>query len=226
MNKYDILNIGDTMGLFDEIDELLYNNNKKIYGVYTEEEQRIINNWNNVLGRDDALDFTVFKDADFLREFLNVIPLDEQFNYVLNTYNLYMGKPYNAEYAIVTRRAVPSDTPKPEAFWTIEHREVKTGLTNEMPNGSPQRLHSVIMVSTIGRLAKHGYAYTENGGSDGEIVIDPTKPFNDFLFMYKPENEIEELKKYLNNGGISREELLEEFRKTASNRLDAQGFKK
>ena len=69
--------------------------------------------------------------------------------------------------------------------------EVKAGLKQEMPEGSPQRLHSAIMVSTLERLINHGLSNTNGGASDGEIVIDPTKSFSDFLFIYKPENEME-----------------------------------
>jgi hypothetical protein len=42
--------------------------------------------------------------------------------------------------------------------------------------------------------------------------------------MYKSESEIIELKQYLENGGTSREELLEQLKRSAVERIKAQGF--
>ena len=188
------------MGIFDEIDSLLEMSNRKLYGEYTKEEQELINSWNNMLGEEEGLKFTVFRDANFLHVFLKNIK-EDQFEYVLNTYKMNRGLEYDPKYAIVTLRSIPSIESKPEAFWTTEHREVISGLTNEMPKGSPQRIYSAILVSTMEKLKEHGLSYTTNGVSDGEIVIDPTKPFSDFLFMYKPESEIREMQDYITKRG-------------------------
>lgn len=198
--------------------------NKEIYGEYTEEEQKIINEWKSRLTNLDILGVTVFRDAEFLRNFIKQIPLDEQFLYAENTCNYQLNKECNHDYVIVTRRSVYSEIPKPETFWTTEHRVALNGLELELPSGSPQRLYSYILVSTLSKLEKHGLSYTSNGCSDGEIVIDPYKPFSDFIFVYKPEKEIKLLKDYLANGGISKEELLYELQKISEDRMKRQGL--
>ncbi len=210
------------MGIFDEIDSLLENNNKNLYGEYTPEEETLVDTWNRMLKGD--LSYTVFKDANFLHNFIKNVDQNEWFNYVSNTYHMFKGEEYDPKYVIVTRRSILGDKAKPEAFWTTEHREVISGLTNEMPKGSPERLYSSIMVTTLDKLISHGLSYTNNGSSDGEIVIDPTKTFDEFLFVYKPENELKELDSYIQNGGISKEELLQKYKDSAIARLEAQGF--
>lgn len=197
---------------------------KEIYGEYNEEEQKVINEWKLKLINPDVLKFTVFADVEFLRNFIKIIPLSDQFLYVENTCNYILDKECNHKYVIVTRRSIYSETPKPEVFWSTEHRIVLNGLKNEMPEKSPVRLHSSIMVSTLGRLEKHGLSFTNAGSSDGEIVIDPYKCFYDFLFIYKPEREIKLLNEYLNSGGITQMELLEELKESAKERMEHQGL--
>lgn len=188
---------------------------KKSWGEYTKTEKKIIEEWNNKIGKENALDFTVFRDANFFHSFLKVIPKEEQFNYAENTYKYFKNQDCNHEYVIVTRRAVPSENPKREGFWTDEHRTALVGLKREIPAKSPERLHSVIMVSTLKKLEQHGIDKSSGPRSDGEIRIDSSKTFNDFLFMYKPEDEKEDLKEYLKNGGMTREEVLEKHKKEA-----------
>ncbi len=193
-----------------------------IWGVYTEEEAKIVEEWNQKLGEEKALSITVFRDAAFLRKFLSIVPNDEQFKYVENTYKYTFDKECEHKYAILTRRAVPSNEPKPEAFWTKEHRVALSGLRQEIPLGSPQRLHSVIMCTTLDKLEEHGIDDTIAIKSDGQVSIDLDKPFTDFLFMYKPEKEKEDLEQYLKNGGKSREEVLAELRINADERKRLQ----
>ena len=57
-----------------------------------------------------------------------------------------------------------------------------------------------------------------------KAVINPTKAFDNFLFMYKPESDVAELKDYLENGGISRQEILNYLKETACQRMKEQGF--
>ena len=191
---------------------------KDRYGHYTEEEKAIIDEWNKRLGRKDALRITVFKDANFLRAFLKKIPHTEHYKYVENTYKYCHEKECNHEYVIVTRRAVPSKEPKREGFWTTEHSTALVGLLREIPETSPERLHSVIMVSTLGKLEEHGLDTSNGPRSDGEVRIDASKPFNDFLFMYKPEHEKKALSEYLKNGGMTREEVLNNREKQSKER--------
>ena len=211
---------GDNM-LFDDLFYDLEKSNEKFYGVRTIDEDIIYGEWQQEFS---VLDLTPFYDANLLRAFLTTIPSDLQYEYVKNTCGYHSSGEYDPNFVIVTRRAVPSDVPKPESFWSTEHRKVVSGLKNELPFNSPQRLHSVIMVTTLGKLEAHGLAYTDGGATDGEISIIPTKPFSDFLFMYKPENEMHELLDYLENGGMSQEELLDKLRLTAEERIREQGF--
>lgn len=191
-----------------------------IWGTYTEEQEKIVNEWQSKLTNDITI--SAFRDAEFLDEFLIEIPDEEQFKYVENTVNYLYGKEYNPDYVLVFRRAVPSIKPKPEAFWSTEYRVPRFGLKKEIPLNSAQRLHSVIMISTLSALKKHGEIINNSATSDGEISIDYNKEFNDFLFMYKPFSEIYELKKYLNNGGKSLDEVLEELSKNAEDRIKRQ----
>ena len=210
--------------IFDKILLDIENSRKEIYGEYTQEEKDIVANWNLMLMDEEILKLTAFADEEFLRRFLETIPLSEQFIYVKNTCDYMLNKECNHEYVIVTRRSVPSPIPKPEVFWSTEHRVVLNGLKNELPEGSPVRLHSAIMVSTLGRLESHGTSCTNGGASDGEIVINPYKSFCDFLFIYKPERELKLLNEYLNNGGITQSELLEELKANAIERMERQGL--
>lgn len=180
----------------------------------TNQQKAIFDRWKSQLG-DDSLDGTVFTDKTFLMEFLKSIPEEEQFNYVKNTANYETNSlnGYDPNYVIVTRRAVPSLEAKPEQFWSTEHREVLMGLTQEIPHKSAQREHSVIMVSTLGNVQKHGTAMHWGGFTDGEIVTS-SKPFSEdeMLFVYKPINELYSFCSYMQSGGIKNEEILKILR--------------
>lgn len=221
INKKYSRDLSGLLGSFLGVEDIQKTSND-IWGVYTEEEAKIVEEWNQKLGKEKALSITVFRDAAFLRKFLSIVPNDEQFKYVENTYKYTFDKECEHKYAILTRRAVPSDEPKPEAFWTKEHRVALSGLRQEIPLGSPQRLHSVIMCTTLDKLEAHGIDDTIAIKSDGQISIDLDKPFTDFLFMYKPEKEKEDLEQYLKNGGKSREEVLAELRVNADERKRLQ----
>lgn len=174
----------------------------------------------------DKLSATIFRDDDFFTNFINSVPSEEQEHYIENTinyaYNGKQKKEYNPNYVIVARRAVPSYESKPENFWSVDPNEPLNGLSNEIQK--EQRLHSVIMVSTLGKLIEHGIVSTNRGVSDGEIAIDPNKNFSDFLFMYKPQREFYQLVDYLEKGGIKREKLLEQLKDTAVERAIKQGL--
>lgn len=176
----------------------------------TSQQKAIFDRWKSELG-DNSLDGTVFTDKTFLIEFLKTIPEEEQFNYVKNTakYGTNSLNGYDPNYVIVTRRAVPSLEAKPEQFWSTEHREILMGLTQEIPHKSAQREHSVIMVSTLGNVQKHGRAMHWGGFTDGEIVTS-SKPFSEdeMLFVYKPINELYSFCSYMQSGGIKNEEIL------------------
>lgn len=203
----------------------------ELYGVdeledkYSDEEKKeLLSKWESKYG--PIIKYQFFGDMDFLTNFINKIPAEEWDKYISNTINYKEGyakkDEYNPQYVIVARRAVPSYESKPENFWTSNADEVFRGLSNEVRK--EQRLHSVIMISTLEKLNQHGRVYTNRGVSDGEIALDPNKTFSDFLFRYKPCRELYSLQQYLDNGGKSREEVLAELRETAVERAIAQGL--
>lgn len=180
-----------------------------IWGTRNIEEEKIYNEWCKKIGN-MSLDITPFRDAEFLRTFLKDIPIDQQFNYVYNTVlYLYNKENYDARYVILTRRTIPSLEDKPEQFWTSIYSRPMNGLNIEIPKGSPQRLHSVILVTTLNALEKYGFAINHGGTTDGEIMINNI-PFSrkDIIFVHKSSDEIENLISYLNNGGMHNSELL------------------
>ena len=167
-----------------------------------------------------------FKDPDFLKHFFQIIPKEEQKKYLLTNYNYDHNRDYDSNYLLVFRRAIYTNYKKNENFWTTSFNDARFGLRKEQPIGSPVRLYSSIMVTTMGNLISHGFADLEPGGiTDGEIAIDDSKPFDDFLFIYKPTDEKESLEQYISSGGMSYEETLEYLRNTIEERKKAQGFK-
>lgn len=203
----------------------------ELYGVdeledkYSDEEKKeLLSKWESKYG--SIIKYQFFGDMDFLTNFINKIPAEEWDKYISNTINYKGGyakkDEYDPKYVIVARRAVPSYESKPENFWTSNANEVFRGLSNEIRK--EQRLHSVIMISTLEKLNQHGRVYTNRGVSDGEIALDPNKTFSEFLFRYKPGRELSGLQQYLDNGGKSREEVLAELRETAVERAIAQGL--
>lgn len=209
------------MNLLENILYDLDKSNEFFYGKRTVSEEEIYTKWQEEF---HILDLTPFYDANFLHSFLKIIPKETQIKYVENTCKYHLDTYYDSNYVIVTRRAVPSEIAKPESFWSSEHRQVVSGLRNELPLNSPQRLHSVIMVTTLRALEEHGIVYKEGAVTDGEIAIIPTKPFSNFLFLYKSESEMYELKNFLKKGGISRKELLEELKAKSEEKLKQQNF--
>lgn len=189
-----------------------------------EEKEELLSKWESKYG--SIIKYEFFGDMDFLTNFINKIPTDEWDKYISNTINYKGGyakkDEYDPKYVIVARRAVPSYESKPENFWTSNANEVFRGLGNEIRK--EQRLHSVIMISTLEKLKQHGIVCTNRGVSDGEIALDPNKTFSDFIFRYKPGRELYHLQQYIDNGGKSREEVLAELRETAVERAIAQGL--
>lgn len=192
--------------------------------VYDDEQlESIKKSWCKKLNDNQLIECTFLRNIDFLRNFVHFVPLEEQFDYVQNTINYFMGLPYDSQYVLVARRAVPSNEAKPESFWSTAPNEPLYGLRNEIRD--EERLHSVIMVTSLGKLKQHGLSTTMGRGcSDGEIVIDPNKAFDDFLFRYKPRGEFYNLLDYLEKGGTSRDELISKLQVKARERALAQGL--
>lgn len=212
--KKQITDIWEETNFYGVVDELVdkYSDDEK-----EESKKRFTNKYGEVFVN------TVFNNDDFFTNFVNVIPTEEQEKYINNTIKFsYTNEQYDPNYVIVVRRAVPSYESKPENFWTTNSNEVFNGLTAEIKN--EQRLHSVIMVSTLGKLMEHGIVTTDRGVSDGEVAIDPNVPFDNFLFMYKPRNEFYKLVDYVENGGLKREAVLEQLKSTAYERAIKQGL--
>lgn len=168
-----------------------------------------------------------FKDPDFLTHFFQIFSKEEQKNYLLTAYNYDHNKQYDLNYLLVFRRAIYTKYEKNENFWSTSFNDVRFGLKREQPIGSPVRLYSSIMVTTAGKLMNHGLTDLDHGGAtDGEIAIDDTKPFSDFLFIYKPSDETKELNQYISSGGMSYEDIVTYLSNTAEERNEDQGFKK
>ena len=197
--------------------------NGNIRNMTIEEIEQIIKKIRKIYD-DNEIDAPEFKYDDFLINLINNVDIEDIIKYMINTSNYHKGKEYDENYVLCFRRAVPSDYPKPETFWSTSFPTVLMGLHREIPIGSAQRLHSVISVTTLARLKQHGLIATTGAVSDGEIAINPNESFSNFIFRYKPINEFYELQDYLNNGGISRDELLEKFIESSAERMKLQGI--
>lgn len=210
----DIWSETNFYGVVDELEDKFSEEAKN--AIKSKWQQKFGNRWTQ----------TVVADEDFFTNFINSVPKEEQEKYIKNTIdydNGYGNKSlYDPNYVLVTRRAVPSYESKPENFWSVDPKETLMGLKSEI--NKEQRMHSVIMVTTLQKLINHGIVITNRGVSDGEIAIDPNKNFNQFLFMYKPQGEFYSLVNFLEKGGISREELLTQLRNTAVERAIKQGL--
>jgi len=168
-----------------------------------------------------------FKDPDFLTCFFQTFSEEEQKKYLSTAYNYEHNKEYDLNYLLVFRRAIYTEYEKNENFWSLDFNQPRFGLRREQPIGSPVRLYSSIMVSTMGKLMNHGLADLEHGGTtDSEIAIDASKNFNDFLFVYKPSDEIQTLKQYISSGGMSYEDIVTFLSDTSKKRKEAQGYSK
>lgn len=207
---YDMSEFGKTSELFSETN---------LWGKRNQKEEIIYNEWSNFL-ENMYLELTPFRDANFLRTFLKDIPKEEQFKYVYNTTLYSNGKDgYDSKYVILTRRALPSLSDKPEQFWTSAYIEVMNGLTAEIPKGSPHRLHSVILVTTLNVLEQYGFAFNYGGSTDGEVMINYA-PFkrDDILFVHKSDKEIADLDAFLYDGGTHLSEVLNHQKQLAEER--------
>ena len=210
----DIWNETNFYGVVDELVDKFSDEEKK--NIKSRWDQKFGNEWRR----------TILRDEDFFTNFINSIPEEEQDKYIKSTIEYDSGyginNQYDPNYVLVTRRAVPSYESKPENFWSTDSNETLNGLKNEIRQ--EQRMHSVIMVTTLQKLTNHGRVITNRGVSDGEIAIDPNKNFDQFLFMYKPQREFYSLVSFLESGGISREELLNQLKMTAVERAIKQGL--
>ena len=165
-----------------------------LWGKRNAKEEEIYKRWETKIG-EGTLQGTPFNDACFLRTFLEDIKEEEQFLYVYNTVlYLHNKQGYDPHYVLVTRRSLPTMENKPEQFWTTDYIGPMNGLSNEIPKGSPHRLHSVILVTTLEKLQKYGFAFNHGGRTDGEIMIE-YKDFDrdDILFVHKSAKEIVDL---------------------------------
>lgn len=117
-----------------------------------------------------------FMKEDFIVNLINNVEIEDVSKYLINTMKYQLKKEYDSKYVLCFRRAVPSEYPKTENFWSTEFGEVHNGLTPEIVGA--ERLHSVINVTTLDKLEEHGVVVTGRGVSDGEIAIDPNKAFD------------------------------------------------
>lgn len=213
------------MNLFDQL--MPMTEQEKMFSSMSDELLNKLNNLANdcEISIDDVS--LEFKDPEFLDIFFRIFSLEEQKRYLIANYNYEHNMEYDLNYLLVFRRAIYTEYSKNENFWSTEFNQVRFGLKNEQPIGSPMRLYSSIMVSTMGKLINHGLADLDHGSvTDGEIVIDDSKNFDDFLFIYKPEEERKLLEQYISSGGISYKELVTSLNETSEERKAIQGFRK
>ena len=179
---------------------------------------------NQVKSMNSEYNLPCFMNDDFIVNMINNVGFEEIEKYMINTakYNDHKNLDYDENYVLFFRRAIPSEEAKTENFWSESFNEVAMGLRHEIQG--EQRFHSVINVTTLKDLRNHGVVTTDRGISDGEISIDPNKNFSKFLFRYKPVSEIFELNRYLENGGISRKELLLRLEKDRIDIMKLQGL--
>ena len=146
--------------------------------VYAPKEITLLNAWAKLLGEDN-LAGSPFCERTFLRTFLKDVPKEQQWDYIKNT-NLYYGKtPELADpnFVLVTRRSLPTEQEKPEAFWSTDPHTTFFGLRYEI--SAQHRAYSAILVSTIGALKEYGeqdFESISGGASDGEMITS-CKPF-------------------------------------------------
>ena len=212
----------DKLGYNKDItNTLLCRNNMNPYNrvlvaknIYTQEEIELISRWAHLL-KEDNFERTPFAERSFLRNFLSSIPEEEQMNYIINTNKYYSRNnlKYDPDYVLVTRRSLPSTFEKPEPFWSDNPSTTFWGLKKEINN--TQRSYSVILVSTLGNLNKHGaqdFLDISLGASDGEIITS-AKPFphNLILFAYKPIDEILDMLETIQNSEITYNQYLSKF---------------
>lgn len=161
--------------------------------VYNKKEIEMLDAWAQLF-KEDNFSYSPFCERTFLRTFLKDIPKEKQMSYIKNT-NMYYGSNKNLadpNYVLVTRRALPTISAKPEAFWSDNPTTTFWGLRNELQ--TLERTYSTILVSTLGLLQEHGEQDFEDisgGVSDGEIRTS-CKPFprEKILFTYKPISEV------------------------------------
>lgn len=194
---------------------------------YTKEEIELINTWVQELGEDN-FDQSPFSERTFLRNFLNAIPQEEQMNYIRNT-NMYYGKNKllaDKNFVLVTRRALPSIEDKPEAFWSDDSSTTYWGLRNEQRGA--QRGYSVILVSTLGDIERHGvrdFELLSEGVSDGEIITS-IKPFprDKILFAFKPLDEVKNFFETIKTADKTYDEFLTEIKTIAAQAYNQQSY--
>lgn len=163
-----------------------------------------------------------FRDDTFILNLMNNVPEEDLEKYLINTLKYSLSQECDHKYVLCFRRAIPSEYPKTENFWSTDYSEVLSGLSAEI--SVEQRQHSVINVTTLDKLEEHGIVQTDRGVSDGEVSIDPNKDFDGIMFRFKPTLEYLALERFLNNGGVTRTEMLERLAANKYERMKAQGL--
>ena len=178
------------------------------------------------LGYDSNFRYRRVPNKDLILNLFLGTSIEEAEKYIKNTVMYEQGsQDIDKNYVMCFRRAIPAEEPLYDNFWTKPYSsESFSGLNVEQPKDSPIRLHSVIKVTSLAELEKHGIIHSERLGSEGEITIDPNKKFEGVLFQYKDSRELFDLMRYIDNGGKTRQELLRESLERYYDRTKLQGL--
>ena len=152
--------------------------------------------WDQIL---DDTNLWFNRDPDFIGKFVIAVPdLYEQSQYLINSASFFLNSRGRCDwdYVLVFRRSLPSTEDKPEQYWTTDYITALRELKNEIPGA--HRLHTVILVTTLGQLTRYGIDddIYSGGQSDGQIKIIET-PVNQRLCLmsFRPSSQQKELDK-------------------------------
>jgi hypothetical protein len=93
--------------------------------------------------------------------------------YKINT-EYVISKGIDPSKVLFYRITQPSETAKPELYWTSDLAEVGSGLTNEIPNA--QRESSIILVADLATLDKEGRGLIQDINDDGGLSVRMIEP--------------------------------------------------
>ncbi len=91
----------------------------------------------------------------------------------------------DASYVLMYRLTMPSEMPKPEAYWTSDYHEVRRGLAVEWP--LEKRRDAVILVGSLARISEGGLTQDQNDDQGLAVRRLSSDPMNqgDFAARFK-----------------------------------------
>ena len=171
----------------------------------------------------DIAAYHCFSDPEFVRAFTaSIEDADEQDKYIEQTLRSLDRKgEADPEYVLMFRRSIPSKDPKPEGHWTSDYMTALRGLRKEIAGA--QRLHSVILCSTLADVLASGPVGNNAATSDGELKVDNTA-FDQAqcLCSFRPADQQRELDAYMQQvDALPLEHIADELRAKFAKALDS-----